>query len=276
MQADHIHTVRKAAALRRRLRRVVFVLVTVAVFLGGLGLTGWVLARSRPSWWRPIDPASTELLGAAQRLENGAVTALYDRPADPAGATGTAGSPWVAAINQDDAVAWLNTRFPDWLRDAARLQSWPPEVREIVASFENGLVTLGVRLVSNSGAEQFFSLGIRPRIDAQGRLWTPAESLWIGNLPVPVGLVFTRSAQPGAQQGDAAQSAALLDARGKVPAPLRDLPELGALGRALAGSHPIVNDPVVKLGDGRAVRLLSVTTDKGRLLLTCRTSATPR
>ncbi len=257
MDANHIHDVRRAAVLRRRWRRLVSALIALVGVMVILTLGGWALSRSTPLWWRAIDRNDPALRERATALENGAVTTLYDRPPAPLG------SPWVAAIREEDALAWLNAKMPEWAVGSSRLREWPAEVREIIPRFADGRIEIGVHIVAKDGSaevQHFLSISLTPRVDEGGQLWLAVDSVSVGRLPVPAGMVFSSASATGT---------GVISAEGRVPASLRGLPELGSLSRVLAGREPLLKAASMKLGDGRTVQLTGVDTKDGKLLLRC-------
>lgn len=222
-------------------------MLTGAAFLGG-----WVLIRHAPSWWRTVrkdDPATIE---AARRLQDAVATQLH--LIRGSGDDGT-GEVWAVSIKAGDANAWLNASLPRWLAHQHKAFDWPRELAELQVEFDDGVVRVGA-LVAIAGERRIFSATLEPVLSAAGELWMEASWVRVGRLAVPAGLVIDRAR---------AQRERI------VPEPVRDLPETIHMFDAFAGRLPMAREAVVRLGDGRLVRLLKIRARDGRLEVTFRT-----
>lgn len=226
-----------------------------AAFLLAVGLTG-----RAPAWWRSIDPSNPATLRTGTDLE-AALVEEFSR-VRPAAADLSPSQPgpwrsedWAFSIPASDANAWLNARLPKWLANRATPVTLPPELVQLQVEFDQGLVHVGA-LVRHGDASRILSATLVPRLAADGSLWFTATWLQAGRLPVPAGWILQRAADPK---------------RDYLPERLRRLPETVAMLRAFAGEIPIIHTPVVSLGDGRRVRLLSLAARDGRLEVHCRT-----
>lgn len=241
--APHPHrTIRRA---RRWLLGVGVALVLIASVLVvvSLGLT-----RLSPTWWRTVHAHDPATAAAAETIENEVVNKVYAVRVEPADA-------WAVALRAPDANAWLNTRFEQWLANADAEFAWPEEISDLQVEFDDGLIQVGV-LVRGAERTQVLSASLRPEFRSDGSLWVRVESMMVGRLPIPAGWIVDRA---GEHPPDL------------LPTHLFEQPEVTHILAALAGDGPLVADPVLDLGDGRRVRLLGLTAERGRLRITCRT-----
>lgn len=228
--------------------------VVAVIFL--LAAAAAVLSRESPAWWRTVrrdDPATIEV---ARHVED-ALTRLLTRgrPMEPADEPGEWQSePWSFRVHAGEANAWLNVRLRMWLANRDEAFAWPEELGEVQVDFHDGKVRLGAS-VRIGGRDQIISATLDPRL-AEGSLYTPAEWVSVGRLAVPASWVL---------------EAAGPDAGGYVPRKLRGLPETDAMFQAFLGAAPMFRNAVIKLGDGRRVRVLDIRPDAGALVVRCRT-----
>jgi len=236
--------------------------VVLAVVVAGF----WVQAHRAPAWWASgpdeRDRAQAEATGEA--IEHGITRVLYSssRPTDPdwGGSDGTWRSvPWGVTLDADDANAWLATRLPKWMASGSDPMPWPEDASPPRIAFEEGVLRLGVRLAT-SGGERVFSATVRPYVGVDGGLWLPAETLHVGRVPIPASWLLDR---------------AEAERHEFVPEEWADRPETRALFDIFAGERPVLYDPVFRLDGGRRVRVLGVTTEGGRVRVTCRTERRP-
>ncbi len=247
--------------LSRRVRR--WALGSALAVVGvscALILTVVIMARGTPSWWRAVprdDPGTAE---TARRFEDGITNSLYlVRPTDPAFVPSHPGEwrseTWTIRVNAAEVNAWLNTRFEPWLTHIDKTFTWPEDLSEVQLSAGPEGIRLGARLWLG-GRERIVSASVEPLVRADGSLRLPARRVGLGRLSIPADWVLDLS-DPAAG--------------GYVPVDLRGHPETGSVMRAFLGEGPVVKDAVIKLGDGRGVRILGITPQDGALVLTCRT-----
>jgi hypothetical protein len=244
---------RRSIRFRRRLRRVLIaggLALTAGVTV--LGLLAMVLSRAAPAWWRIYRPTE-ELRETATAVENAVVSTLYrqrspDHAHTPDDRAPADGAPWGVALRDGDASAWLALRLPDWIDGHAPSPRWPGELSQPQVRFEEGLVRVGVLLRRESG-ERVLTASLRPRLDEHGALWFRLSWVSIGRMPIPAGLVLDRV------QG--------------LLAPFVE--DDRAFARVLSGRAPATDEPVIRLEDGRLVRLIGVRVLDGRIEFECRT-----
>lgn len=250
----------KLARLRRPRRRTFIAAGLTVVGLATLSAPiALVLSRAAPAWWRTVDALDARTIERAEALENGVLYHLQQ-------SRGEGNTPWRAAVHAADANAWLNTRLPKWARNQSIV--WPARVKEIQVHFDAGRMYLGVRL-SDDARDQFLTAAVEPRIDAEGSMWLHAHTVSIGRLTLPASWIL-----PGLSQRLASGAGPRAAARGEIiPEDLATLPETRELLRALNGEIPIARAPIIRLVDGRRVRLLEIIPRNGRLELSAVTQS---
>ncbi len=258
--------------VRRRLNslppgRLRLYVVTGAIALAAAAcsavLIAIALAQEAPSWWRSHDWAAPQVGQSATELENRLMSAIYQaRPPAPPSSTG-ADEPitWTVPISAADANAWLNARMPKWLRNQSQTFEWPEQVEELQVEFRDDVILIGMK-VRYADSSQFISATLQPAIrEADGSLWMPATIVSVGRLPLPASWILSERSGGFPEES--------------IPEELRDLPEAKSLAAVFSGRIPAAQSPVIKLADGRRVRLLSLTSKGGTLEMTCRTEQRP-
>lgn len=252
-----------------RLRTVVVILSIVIVVLGTLAvLAAWQMSMVGPHWWRALDADDEQTRSLGEAVEH-TIAAEFHRVERP-GARLDDGNPdtpdpwhsepWGIAIAAGEANAWLNTRLRPWLESQDDDFVWPADLAEIQVHFDNSTIHLGVRL-ERPGRDRVLSATVAPSIDTGGGLWMPATWAYVGRLPIPAGWVLDQSDR---------RLEELVAERVEEAATAR------AIAQALKGLEPAADQPTIRLGDGRQVRLLGLRAQRGRLELICRTEFIPR
>ncbi len=267
------------AARPSRLRTWLLVILPGGgMLLGAAALMALGLAGERPGWWRDIDPRDKDVAAAAVRVENGAATQLTQiRRSEPSvsGAVGGGASePWTIRVSSADANAWLAARLRPWL-ESQNAESggirWPDDLRAIEVRFDSGRIDVGASIRPHSGAdeppvagasEQVLSTSLQPEFRAGGSLWLPATSTSIGRLSVPSSWALSRAAA-GAKRAGIAHA--------RPGADPTSSPELRDIISALSGERPAMTTPIIRIGDGRRVRLLKLEPRDDALYITCQT-----
>lgn len=219
------------------------------------------LTRQAPMWWRSVRPDDPRVAARAASIENTLVNDLYaGRPGDegfrPAEDGSWRSQRWTLRISAAEANAWLSARLPKWLANREDPVRLPKEIAELQVGFDDGVIRVGA-LVRAGGDPQIVSATLEPRLAPDGALWLPARWLHLGRLPVPAGPLLERAEAGGPD--------------GLIPASLMALPETAAMFRAFAGEAPIVSKALIRLEDGRRVRVLGVSARDGVLEITCQT-----
>jgi hypothetical protein len=244
-------------------KRIAFALLALAGALTIALLSSWWLAARTPSWWRSIDPrdptTSARLATLADAVENGLLI-LLSQPR-PAAATNAAprdaSTPptWSITLDDQAASAWLISKLPRWALSQTSLTRWPDELDQVQVAFDDGSITLSARVV-HPGGSRVLSASFRPRVDAQGWLWLEPGWVHLGSLPIPATFALSRWGRAVAPE--------------PLPPELLELPDTPRALRALRGESPLLARPVLRLPDGRRVRLVDIAPRDGSLLLTWR------
>jgi len=217
---------------------VMLVGIAAATFLA---VTAVSLAREAPLWWRSVDPTSPATVRLADRVERAVLNAVHrHRPADV----------WSVSISPAQANAWLNVKLPRWIEN--RGEQWPEIIGDVQTHFENGRISVGVRLLLE-GEEQIVAATVRPRLTESGALWLTGAQTRAGRLDLPAGWTVARLGRA-------------------LPSRIRDRSATRRLLRAMQAEAPILDHASVELEDGRLVALRSVRIRDGRLELTCETT----
>lgn len=217
---------------------------------------------------------TTEMRELARLVENGAISHITaDHQGSGEGALEAV--VWPVKLSDDGANAWLQLRLPVWLpkltagefREVINERgevvdrvpidglAWPEAVSEVRAAFKDGRFRIGASVGRGADA-RYFSATLAPEIREDGSLWMRATSVSIGRLTLPAWLVL----------GD---DGGLV--RGWMPPELRETAEAEAIFEKLAGLEPVFEDAVIRLGDGRRVRLLSLAVGEASLVAQFRT-----
>jgi hypothetical protein len=265
------HVRRLRAVPRERIRLylatagIVFISAACSAVLISIGM-----AQEAPRWWQTADWARPEVGRCAEELENRLLSNVYHaRPAVavqrapgqslPPGAAVAADQPvtWTIPVSAADANAWLNARLPKWIRSESDTFEWPEQIEELQVEFRDDRILVGVK-VRYADSAQYLSATLQPAIrETDGSLWMPAQAVSIGRLPLPASWFL--SPQPTVLAQD------------QIPEELRELPETKSIAQVFSGQIPVTSKPIIKLADGRRVRLLSLTSRDGTLHVTCRT-----
>lgn len=233
-------------------------LIVVLIVLGGVA--AWQLIGQRPLWWRSVNAADPATIDRAKSVENMVINEVYQRrAADPVYQPTEEGSwrseRWVIRIPVTEANAWLNARLPKWMANQHDPVRLPSELEGLRVEFQEGVILVGAQ-VRAGGQTRIFTATLEPELAPDGSLWLPARWVHVGRLPVPVP-VLLRSV------------GAVI--RRMIPPSVLALPETEAMARAFAGEQPVVERPVLRLEDGRRVRVLAVRPRDGVLEITCQT-----
>jgi hypothetical protein len=239
--------------MKRFPRWVRVIAVAQVLFLAGVGFA-YLLTLREPAWWRDVKAADPATIDTASQVENGVVTQLSEvRPADPEAKGGYKSREWSVSISAADADAWLATRLKQWVENQGG--HWPQQLTSVQVEFSSGVIKVGVRQ-EEGGSARFVYVEAAPELRADGSLWLLPRGMGAGAMPLPMGVVRNEVREavinrlpPGSTKRQQAEEAI----------------------EVLAGQRPALKDAVVKLEDGRCVRLLKIAVFEGRIELTCRT-----
>jgi hypothetical protein len=237
----------------------VFVLIVVGTTVG---LVGLALSQEQPSWWKSVNTKDPAVIAVAERLENAVATLLTQ--ARPPGEDGDVTKPWTVRVSAADVNAWLNARLPAWMESREDVEfEWPESLQELQIDFRDGLIHVGAKVSAAKRVEpdtrsgNYFSAAIAPQFKDDGSFWTPAKWVALGRLTVPASWMLSEPEEVAAAD--------------RVPDELADLAETRQVLAAFAGKQPALGNPTIRLGDGRKVKVLSMTAADGKLAITCQT-----
>lgn len=233
-----------------------------------------VQMNAPPVWWQTVAADNPEVASDAKELENAIFTQLHLRRDTVQTETESGevlrSAEWWVALPAEDANAWLAVRLPVWVagkmfeaaedaepgEGADELGVWPEELAEVQVSFQHPHILVGARM-EQEGKQRYFSATLVPELREDGTLWLVAKQVHVGRLSVPASWVLAEAEHR---------------ADDIVPEAFRGLPEAEAFFQIFAGERPFANEPEIRLGDGRRVRLLALrSNDKGKLEVKCRT-----
>lgn len=259
-------------ALRvRRLRRWA---IGIGLGLAAAVTLGWIMVasmlRAAPPWWRQVRVQEQKTQEIAQEVENALGTHLHlarDGEKKPDGIWRS--EPWGVSIPSADANAWLNARLPRWLETAEAGIELPDQVAEVQVEFNDGRVSIGVAGTlevvgaeagenasdagQGEGARRIVWASAVPRIDESGLLSLTLDRVYVGRLPISRSLLAEIAERAGlGRNGGGAGT-------GAGASPWLDL---------LRG-HEVKVVPLMKLEDGRRVRITGLRAREGRLEVTC-------
>lgn len=251
---SHYHS---AVARHPPTRRRFFLRLLLALALSGVVLAGIAafvalqLASENPEWWRPLNPRDEQTVEAAQTVEIGVTNALHQSRAAPDHAP----EAWTLSVSEREVNAWLAARLRDWLANQAEAVTWPVELSEPQIDFREGKVAIGASFKRGKSVE-VLAVTLLPRIDREGALWLTADDVSIGKLSIPASWALSGSGS-------------LI--RDRLPAHVLERPETKRILDVLAGKEPVTKNAILKLSDGRRVRVLGIKATDDALLVTCRT-----
>lgn len=227
----------------RRARQALGFGVILATCLAAAAMTfvvvALLLSREAPPWWREFDPNDPQLVELAERVERAVVSSMHRaRPIN---------EPWTVAVTAQQANAWLNVKLPRWVQ--SRNANWPPEIGQVQTNFADGKISVGVR-IGQTDDDQIVAATISPQLHNDGSLWLTQPTTNAGRLDLPSGWTISRLAAwlpPSITQRE--MTSMVLD--------------------ALRQRGPALPNTWVDLEDGRRVRLIGLSIDNERLLLSC-------
>lgn len=227
----------------------------------------YLLSRSTPAWWTRVEGgASVEVGGVpadwAARgadVENAVVAQLSlvrKGRWHPDGVWRS--EPWSVSISEEDASAWLATRLPRWVKNREGESAWPMQVAQSRVAFTKGRIIAGAMLRNGGEAAQIMGVEIAPYVDEFGALRVPATKVRIGRVSLPAAWLF---------------GAVAARAEDFVPRESLESPTAKTVSDALRGESVLTRNAVIRLEDGRRVRVLDMSPQDGRLEVTLQTES---
>jgi hypothetical protein len=227
-------------------RSFIWATLVLIVLVCAMVLSAVSLVNRTPTWWRPMDVSDSRVRDLAEQVERAVVSTVHrHRPLD---------EPWTVAVSVEQANAWLNIKLPQWI--ANRSAQWPERIEELQMHFsEDATLSLGARIRGNDTSRVVVAT-IRPEVAQDGSLWLPMDAAQAGRLDLPRDWTVDQL-------------------REWIPEEVSERVPTDQLLDALGALAPMFHEPVLKLDDGRRVRLLAMYPDGERLLLTCVTEPRP-
>lgn len=227
----------------RRWRRTARRLAVVLILLGLFGL--WLVVRidAEPSWWQPPDASDETVVELGHGTEMDVIAAVHRiRPAaDPV---------WHYRLRNDNMNAWLAVNLPQWFEHREG-RSWPENVSlPLVSARENGF-NLGLKLPEEWGSK-ILAVRVLPAFEEDGRLRLTLDRVALGRVSVP---------------GAAAE--ALLDVARDAFRTNAEETDIDRIASILFGEQTL--SPILRLNDGRLVRLEGIELAESSVIFTCRT-----
>jgi hypothetical protein len=219
-------------------RAIVIALLALIAIVTTVGVTAYALLNRSPHWWLSIDPLDTETVQLAEQVERGLVSTIHKgRPADET---------WTVAVSAEAANAWLNIKLPHWMANQGA--AWPPRLKEVQVHFATDAIAMGAR-IRGPDRDRIVAATVHPEIDEQGQFWIRSLAAQAGQLDLPSGWTISQL-------------------RAWMPDEIHKRLPADQLLDALAGEAPLFPEAIIKLNDGRRVRVLDVRVEEGRLLMT--------
>lgn len=201
----------------------------IVVLLAGWAVLMVLLSRAgtAPAWWPGLDPTEPSVVAEAEKLER----AFANQVSMVRAETGGQGADWKVRVGAASANAWLAVRLRAWVEGEG--VDWPAGVEQVRVGFDGERVSIGMR-VEGGGVVW---ARVTPEVRADGSVWLRAHGAWVGRQRVPWFWA--------------------LDGMERELA--RHAPEAaGTLRSVLAGDMPLMVEPVVRLPDGRRVRIVEL------------------
>lgn len=256
----HVHRL----VIRRRWRVVISIALGLiaGAMIGGVFL--YIQSMRMPSWIRKAN-AEADAPGRldSNNFENAVMNECTKvRPVDPARREDEPwrSEPWAISIDPVDLNNWIDDSGLRWAAHQKskdeQAGSWPRGLRTIrIGVSETGQVRLAATVHDRAGSERTVGLITAFRIADDG-LWLDPSRIEVGELSLSASWALER-AQAAMKQ--------------VVPANMQALPEVQTVLSAARGETPLIVRPLIRLPDGRKVRILAIEAEGQRLIVTCRT-----
>lgn len=227
---------RLGGAWERHGARVLVAAIVLCVVGWGLAMVAWSRAARAPDWWPGLDPTDPAVVAEAEKLER----AFANQVSLPREGDGD----WRVKVGADSANAWLAVRLRVWVEGEG--VAWPDGVEQVRAGFRGDRVALGMRVTGGGVVWAEFT----PEVRRDGSVWLEAHGAWVGTQRVPWSWALDGMERELAIHAPEAA---------------------GTLASVLAGETPLMVEPVVRLPDGRRVRVLELRSVEGGVGVAMRT-----
>src|SRR5262249_46297987 len=159
----------------------------------------------------------------AEQVENGVVSQLsLARPADPKQPGGYKSEAWSVSLSDQDANAWLATRFRQWLENQGA--PWPQQPAGVAGGVKAGPGRAGRGPGGGVAGGGVLYIEGRPEVRGDGSLGLMPAGMGAGAMPLPTALVLAevrsevieRLAQGSASRAEAERALDALAGRAPV------------------------------------------------------------
>lgn len=192
---------------------------------------------------------------------------------------------WTVALKASDANAWFATRLRLWLENEGDTSfRWPASLGDVQVRFDQGVIHIGASIrplphessqtvststptqrdpesqlsdQSDAAPPQVLIASLVPEFKDDGSFWLPARQVSIGSLSLPARWML--------------RSGSVVSGSSTSKNDLRSLPQARNMFAAFAGDIAIMPKPIIKIGDGRRIRLAKVDPRDGVLYITFQT-----
>ena len=227
--------------MRRRARVRQFILTCIVLALFG-AIALWILMRTAPAWYAPPDPLDANVAAIADEFEYRIVEEMQKIRVGEA-------QFWVLRLNESQMNAWLAARLPRWIANRTSPQC-PNELGTPQVRIEATEMSVAMPL-SSGRAARVLVVHFTPRVE-NGLLRVEVNSIGMGRIGLP--------GEPLANLVEKLESV--------WPQSARD-PQIQQGKDALSGRQAI--EPILRLEDGRRIRIVGMVLADGEIKITAQT-----
>jgi hypothetical protein len=234
---------KRRSSFLRRLRRATLVLLLIIIVAA---VVLWRLSWIAPSWYEPPAASDTHSAALADKVETRVLEEAQKIRPTPA-------DRWTIRVRQEQINAWLCFKLRKWI-EYDRGGSWPPELGTPQVRIEADGLSIALPIARDAtSSSRTLVARIKPRI-INSALALELDRVALGRISLP--------GEPLAN---------LLQTLSDAAPQAKEDPTLTSVLDLLAQRTQI--DPVIKLSDGRRVRLLDLRLGDGFIDLTAQTLA---
>jgi len=221
-------------------RRFILLALVAAIVVTVLVL--WRLSWIAPAWYAPPDPKNQRIIALADTVEYRLVEEAQKIRAPES-------DHWTLRVEDSQINAWLSARLPKWVAHEEGLV-WPAQLGTPQIRIQPEGISMALPIMQ-SGAARTVVARIRPEM-FRGALQLQVDRVALGRVSLP-GEPLTN----------------LLERLTAAAPQLIDDPRTKSALDLLSQSRNI--DPILKLEDGRHIRLIGFTLGDGRIDLSVQT-----
>ncbi|MBX3318148.1 MAG: hypothetical protein KF902_14925 [Phycisphaeraceae bacterium] len=255
--SDPLHA-QSLHARARRVRRLRRWAVGVGLGVAAAITVGWIVVgsmlRAAPPWWRQVRLQEQRTHEIATEVENAIGTHLHlarEGEKKPDGVWRS--EPWGVSIPSSDANAWLNARLPKWLETMDAGFELPRLVSEVQVEFRDGRISIGGASAGSGekggggeGERRILWASASATVEPGGALVVVLDRVYVGRLPISRGVLVQVVERTGLGKGEGSEA-----------------------WKELLRGREVRVEPVMKLEDGRRVRVKGLRAREGKLEVTC-------